>query len=157
MRDNNFNLKNNIQSNYLKNSHQKKYNERLQEIMLTLNEDVHNLKKTLSVLSKDYKFNLKLKDLKKFNKFEVIVLIGMGGSILGTEAIYNFLKKNIKKKIYFFDNLDNDKITNLRKKENLRDVLFFVISKSGNTVETLANTLTPLISRSLSHDQFIFL
>ena len=98
MRDNNFNLKNNIQSNYLKNSHQKKYNERLQEIMLTLNEDVHNLKKTLSVLSKDYKFNLKLKDLKKFNKFEVIVLIGMGGSILGTEAIYNFLKKNIKKK-----------------------------------------------------------
>ena len=141
MRDNNLNLKNNIQSNYLKNSYQKKYNEKLKEIMLTLNEDVDNLKKTLSVLSKDYKFNLKLKDLKKFNKFEVIVLIGMGGSILGTEAIYNFLKKNIKKKIYFFDNLDNDKITNLRKKENLRDVLFFVISKSGNTVETIANTL----------------
>ena len=98
MRDNNLNLKNNIQSNYLKNSYQKKYNEKLKEIMLTLNEDVDNLKKTLSVLSKDYKFNLKLKDLKKFNKFEVIVLIGMGGSILGTEAIYNFLKKNIKKK-----------------------------------------------------------
>ena len=141
MRDNNFNLKNNIQSNYLNNSYQKKCNEKLQEIMLTLNEDVHNLKKTLSVLSKDYKFNLKFKDLKKFNKFKIIVLIGMGGSILGTEAIYDFLKKNIKKKIYFFDNLDNDKITSLRKKENLRDVLFFVISKSGNTVETLANTL----------------
>ena len=141
MRDNNFNLKNNIQSNYLNNSYQKKCNEKLQEIMLTLNEDVNNLKKTLSVLSKDYKFNLKFKDLKKFNKFKIIVLIGMGGSILGTEAIYDFLKKNIKKKIYFFDNLDNDKITSLRKKENLRDVLFFVISKSGNTVETLANTL----------------
>ena len=141
MRDNNFNLKNNIQSNYLNNSYQKKCNEKLQEIMLTLNEDVNNLKKTLSVLSKDYKFNLKLKDLKKFYKFKVIVLIGMGGSILGTEAIYNFLKKNIKKKIYFFDNLDNDKITSLRKKENLREVLFFVISKSGNTVETIANTL----------------
>ena len=141
MRDNNLNLKNNIQSNYLKNSYQKKYNEKLKEIMLTLNEDVDNLKKTLSVLSKDYKFNLKLKDLKKFYKFKVIVLIGMGGSILGTEAIYNFLKKNIKKKIYFFDNLDNDKITSLRKKENLREVLFFVISKSGNTVETIANTL----------------
>ena len=59
MRDNNLNLKNNIQSNYLKNSYQKKYNEKLKEIMLTLNEDVDNLKKTLSVLSKDYKFNLK--------------------------------------------------------------------------------------------------
>ena len=78
MRDNNLNLKNNIQSNYLKNSYQKKYNEKLKEIMLTLNEDVDNLKKTLSVLSKDYKFNLKLKDLKKFYKFKVIVLIGMG-------------------------------------------------------------------------------
>ena len=79
MRDNNFNLKNNIQSNYLNNSYQKKCNEKLQEIMLTLNEDVNNLKKTLSVLSKDYKFNLKFKDLKKFNKFKIIVLIGMGG------------------------------------------------------------------------------
>ena len=34
----------------------------------------------------------------------------MGGSILGTEAIYNFLKKKIKKKIYFFDDLDERKI-----------------------------------------------
>ena len=29
----------------------------------------------------------------------------MGGSILGTEAIYDFLKFKIKKKIKFFNNL----------------------------------------------------
>ena len=33
---------------------------------------------------------------KKFKKFKNIVLIGMGGSILGTEAIFNFLKQKIK-------------------------------------------------------------
>ena len=34
----------------------------------------------------------------------------MGGSILGSEAIYNFFKKKNKKKFYFFDNLDSEKI-----------------------------------------------
>ena len=43
----------------------------------------------------------------------------MGGSILGSEAIYNFLQSKIKKKIYFFDDLDESKIMNLKKKENL--------------------------------------
>ena len=31
----------------------------------------------------------------------------MGGSILGTEAIYDFLKFKIKKKIKFFNKLNN--------------------------------------------------
>ena len=34
----------------------------------------------------------------------------MGGSILGSMAIHNFLEKNIKKKIYFFDDLNEKKI-----------------------------------------------
>ena len=64
----------------------------------------------------------------------------MGGSILGSEAIYNFLQK-IKKKIYFFNNLDNEKLLNFKKEIKLRDVLFLIISKSGDTVETLTNSL----------------
>ena len=65
----------------------------------------------------------------------------MGGSILGAESIYNFLQKKIKKKLYFFDDLDPKKISLFKKKENLNKVLFIVISKSGSTVETLANFL----------------
>ena len=64
----------------------------------------------------------------------------MGGSILGIEAIHSFLKIKIKKKIYFFDDLDSNKILNFKKKENSKKVLFLIISKSGNTIETLSNT-----------------
>ena len=62
----------------------------------------------------------------------------MGGSILGAEAIYSFLFKKINKKVYFFDNLDPKQIEKFKKK-NLNKILFIVISKSGNTVETLSN------------------
>ena len=63
----------------------------------------------------------------------------MGGSILGTKAIYNFFEKKIKKKVYFFDNLNEGKILKFKKKETLANVLFIIISKSGNTIETLTN------------------
>ena len=43
----------------------------------------------------------------------------MGGSILGTEAIYGFLKKKIKKKVYFVDNINNDQLSKIKKKVNL--------------------------------------
>ena len=64
----------------------------------------------------------------------------MGGSILGAESIYQFLKDKIKKKIYFFYNIDKEKILNFKKKINLKSVLFIVISKSGETIETLSNS-----------------
>ena len=63
----------------------------------------------------------------------------MGGSILGSEAIYNFLEKKIKKRIYFFNDLNEDKITNFKKRNKLSKVLFIIISKSGNTIETISN------------------
>ena len=64
----------------------------------------------------------------------------MGGSILGTEAIYGFLDEKIKKKVYFFNDLNIEKIINIRKKVNLNKTLIIIISKSGNTIETLSNT-----------------
>jgi glucose-6-phosphate isomerase len=64
----------------------------------------------------------------------------MGGSILGVEAIYGFFEKKIKKKIYFFDDLDESKIKNFKKRENFSKTLFIIVSKSGNTTETLSNT-----------------
>ena len=66
----------------------------------------------------------------------------MGGSILGAEAIYNFLGEKIKKKVYFFNDLDENKIFHFKEKENISSVLFLVISKSGNTIETLANAFS---------------
>ena len=58
----------------------------------------------------------------------------MGGSILGVEAIYDFLKYKIKKNFSFFSNLQCKKISESKnKKVNL------IISKSGNTLETNSN------------------
>ena len=73
--------------------------------------------------------------------FENIAIIGMGGSILGTESIYYFLKKKIKKRFIFFSDLDTEKIKNFKKTVNSNKILFIVISKSGNTIETLTNFL----------------
>ncbi|MDC1158193.1 glucose-6-phosphate isomerase [Pelagibacteraceae bacterium] len=120
----------------------KKISHKFDKIISEINNDIEAPNNTLNILSDKFKFNFKIEDLKKFKKFKIIAIIGMGGSILGSEALYNFLKQKIKKKIYFFDNLDEQKILNFKKKENLEKVLFLVISKSGNTVETLSNFLS---------------
>ena len=57
----------------------------------------------------------------------------MGGSILGAESIYEFLKDKIKKNFYFINNLKPKIINNNKKNVNL------IISKSGNTLETISN------------------
>jgi glucose-6-phosphate isomerase len=63
----------------------------------------------------------------------------MGGSILGIKSIYSFLKQKIKKNIFFFDNLDENLHIDFSKIKNLKNTCFVIISKSGNTLETIAN------------------
>ena len=64
----------------------------------------------------------------------------MGGSTLGVQAIYTFLKTKINKDLIFIDNLEQLKIEKIKKKQSLKNNLFIIISKSGNTLETLINT-----------------
>jgi glucose-6-phosphate isomerase len=85
-------------------------------------------------LSKNYKNSFTPFVLKKFKSALNYRLIGIGGSSLGTQAIYNFLKHKIKKNFSFVDNLQvNKKIETKKKFTNL------IISKSGNTIETIVN------------------
>ena len=85
-------------------------------------------------LGRNYKDSFNKKNLQKYNKFKKLRVIGMGGSSLGAHAIYDFLKKSIKKEFTFVNNLrplnekKNDKFLNL------------VVSKSGNTLETIINS-----------------
>ena len=51
----------------------------------------------------------------------------MGGSILGSEAICAFLQSKIKKKINFINDLDPEKIKNVKKYENFNKTLFLII------------------------------
>ena len=131
--------RNNIQKKYLDSNSIKKLSKNFQKIIREVSNEIDDPKKTLNILSNKFSFNFKIKDLQKFKKYKTIALVGMGGSILGAEAINNFLEKKIKKKIYFFDDLNPKKIVALKKK-NLDKILFIIVSKSGNTIETLANS-----------------
>ena len=133
---------NHIRENIFKNSSNNKLQRDFKKILIQITKEIENSNKTLSVLNKNFKFNFKIQDLKRFKKFKSIIVIGMGGSILGVEAIYSFLEKKIKKKIYFFNDINTKKIFDLKKKKNLNKSLIFIISKSGNTIETLSNALT---------------
>ena len=55
----------------------------------------------LKSLSQNYKNNFNKKKLVKYKKFSNFRVIGMGGSILGTQAIYDFLNDKINKKFSF--------------------------------------------------------
>ena len=70
------------------------------------------------------------------NNLPSFKLIGIGGSILGTRAIYNFLYNKVKKKFFFIDNLSVKKFHKINEKKTLN----IIVSKSGNTLETIINT-----------------
>ena len=91
--------------------------------------------KLLKTLKKNYLYSYNLNKIKEFEKINNFNIIGMGGSILGTQAIYSFLKFKIKKKFFFFNNL-NSKINT---KSNLKKANI-IVSKSGNTLETILNS-----------------
>ncbi len=121
--------KNIIFKNFIKIKKDKKLKKKLDFILKSKNE-------ILSSLSKNYKYSFSNKIINNFKKnISSIRLIGIGGSILGTKAIYNFLSHKVKKKIFFIDNL-----TSKTKYNSNKDILNIVVSKSGNTLETIVNT-----------------
>ena len=83
------------------------------------------------------------------NRFENILVLGIGGSALGglalTEALlkpfWNFLsneQRNNYPRIFFLDNIDPDTIVGLLDFLDLKKTLVNVITKSGSTAETMS-------------------
>ena len=103
----------------------------------------------LKSLTNNYSYSYKKKDLKNLKKYTEFNLVGMGGSVLGAQAIYDFLEHKIKKKFFFFNNLQNFKISKSKKKR-----LNIVISKSGNTLETVSN-LNQILSKQKKNNNLI--
>ena len=106
-------------------SSSKKIKNDLYKILKEDNEILNSLRPTYK-----YRYNKKL--IKKLKKENVLSIIGMGGSVLGTQAIYHFLKHKIKKTINFHDNLES----NLKIDQKNINI---IVSKSGNTLETITN------------------
>ena len=116
---------------YLKNFKLKRKSSKVANILKVI------LKKKdpiIQSLSKNFKNIFDTKILRKFNSSKNFRIIGMGGSILGAEAIYNFLRDKVKKKFLFINDLDVS-IMN-KKKEKYSNL---IVSKSGETIETIVN------------------
>ena len=86
-------------------------------------EDINDIQKIANVLIK---------------KKECFVILGTGGSNLGSRALINALRVEYKNKILFFDNIDPLNFRNSILKLNIEKTGFIIISKSGSTSETLS-------------------
>ena len=92
--------------------------------------------KFLISLTSFYKYGYSKKLVKNLKKNSVFRIIGMGGSTLGAETIYQFLRNYTNKEFIFINNLK----PNLTKYEKNTKAINLIISKSGNTLETISNT-----------------
>tara|TARA_B100001741_G_scaffold16031_2_gene12200 strand:+ start:464 stop:1618 length:1155 start_codon:yes stop_codon:yes gene_type:complete len=116
------------------NFSKKKFSKKIFADFKKINLNQKNIKEILSSFEKNYKFNFDLIKLKKYKKKKYFKIIGIGGSSQGSKAIYNFLDYKIKKKFIFLDNIYLKKKIFKKKSVNL------IISKSGNTLETIVNS-----------------
>jgi glucose-6-phosphate isomerase len=116
-----------------KNFKFKKNNKIIKKDLNTLLKEKNSI---LDSLRTSYKNRYSKKIFLTLKNYTNINVIGMGGSILGTEAIYHFLKNKIKKNFYFNNNLQ----ARLKVKNKSVRYLNLIVSKSGNTLETISNS-----------------
>ena len=114
----------------LKNFRKKKISKKNKKNLSFLLKDKSEV---INSLSLNYKDKYNIRNIKKIVGNSEIRIIGMGGSILGAEAISSFFGKERKRKFHFVNNLSPNYHFKRKKYCNL------VISKSGSTLETIAN------------------
>ena len=100
-----------------------------------LNSIIKNNNEVLKSLGNNYIYSYDKNKINKFKKNSNFRIIGMGGSSLGAQAIYDFLKHKIKKNFEFINNLQS-----YYKFNNKKNLTNLIISKSGNTIETIVNS-----------------
>ncbi len=121
----NLNIKN-FTNKKIRNFKKKKINQILKKLLF-------DKKQIILSLSEDYKDSYTTELINKLKKFKIINLVGMGGSILGARAINSFIRSKLK--INFVDEYHHK-----FNKKNLDKNLNLIISKSGNTLETIVNS-----------------
>ena len=117
---------------------------------LSQNADEKNLSTTFDSIINDSRFGFyhltqnnlaQTESQEAFEKFKhkkVFVHMGIGGSSLGPEMVINSIQKNKDMKFVFINNIDSDEIGDSLQGVKKEDTLFYVVSKSGTTAETMA-------------------
>tara|TARA_B100000700_G_scaffold330614_1_gene457766 strand:+ start:3209 stop:4372 length:1164 start_codon:yes stop_codon:yes gene_type:complete len=121
---------------FLSKYFQSKYSRKIdkKKILEIFKKLLNEKSQTIKSLGGNYKSSYKKKQLSRYKKSTNYRIIGMGGSILGTQAIYDFLKHKIKKDFIFINNLQNNE------KKEKKNCVNLIVSKSGNTIETIVNS-----------------
>ena len=119
-------LTNNIN---FKNFKEKKIDKNIQKLLNNLLNKDNDI---LNSLSKSYKDSWNKKIKSSYNKYKNVILIGMGGSIMGSRAIYSFLNQIIKKNFFFIDNFEHNKIKNIKKKKHFKSNYFKIWKYFGD-------------------------
>ena len=102
-------------------------------------EKIVEEKETIGYYSLPYQDTTEIKEFAKTIKQKDIVVVGIGGSSLGTYAIHQFLMKSENsKKLHFLESTDPVDLHWRLDKVDLDHALFIIISKSGTTVETVS-------------------
>jgi len=108
----------------------KRFNKSEVGFLELLDQDINSIKKSLSPLKDEY---------------QNIVVLGIGGSALGTKAIYQGCTKSFKddskKSLYVIDNIDPDYFWEFLENLDIHSSIFIVVSKSGSTAETISQFL----------------
>lgn len=78
---------------------------------------------------------------KNEGKYSDVIVVGIGGSYLGTQAVYNALKsfQKTKARLHFISNVDPDNMAATVREVDLKKTLVVVVSKSGSTLEIVSN------------------
>jgi glucose-6-phosphate isomerase len=118
---------------YEKNFYQIKSN---QEIF----NDIVKEKETIGYYNLPFQDTTNIKDYVSKIEKKHIVIVGIGGSSLGTRAIYEFLltSKSYTKQLHFLETTDPLDINHNLKQIDLTNSHFVIISKSGTTIETIS-------------------
>ena len=112
----------------------KKKNKKIKKFFFEILQKKNINDKVIDTFSNKYKYSYNKKKVTQFKKYKTISVFGLGGSSLCIKAIYDFLGFKIRKKVYFYDNLDVS-APKIAKNKNLD----LIISKSGSTLETIVN------------------
>ncbi len=73
--------------------------------------------------------------------YKYCVVLGIGGSALGTSAVFHALGNIFRNNFFVVDNIDPDTFADILNNIELSETFFIIISKSGSTAETISQFL----------------
>ena len=127
----------------------KKVHAYTQKISKLLTKNDYSTPESSLVIAGDTKYQQAItKALKPFKGVKHVVLIGIGGSSLGTEAVYQALAFKTSPRLMVLDQIEKDALLRLetlvRSTDRSTDLALVVVSKSGTTTETMLNAVKAL-------------